>query len=222
MLEVQREAILADVTAQSQHLQARELDAILNFVNSLAAQAAFLGGWFSMWSYETTINKGSSIDNGGSNAQYKDAVVVLYYVFSCVSICAFVITCVAAALISSSATVFGLTSGSPQAVGQAVLKVREDRSMVMAAFGVGVVSFLLALILQYGTDAIRLSERILNTIILCLTLIGIVIISWRTLSRHRYVGLTQANVSGDEFLKMDSLHRATASAGGNHVAQDAR
>lgn len=197
MLQVQRDAIVADVTAQTQHLIARELDALLNFMNSLAITSGVLGG-FSLWVYETPMSDKSI---GGTGDTMPKPYAVLYYVFSCISLCSYIVVCVTASLVSAQASTFGMTSDSPQAVRDAVLMVRQDRTLVLFAFGAGVAFMLAALAVEYASDAL-LTETVINLCVILSTLIIIAIIFWRTFKRYRYLPKEHAAVSGDAFLKM--------------------
>jgi len=207
MLEVEREAIVADVTAQSQHLIAAELDALLNFMNSLSTSAAVFVG-FSLWVYETPMSDASI---GSSNG--RSFWVSLYYVFACISMCAYIVVCVTATLVSSSAATYGLTSDNPQAVRQAVLMVRQDRKIVLVAFGLGVSFMLLALAVEYGSHVGSSTFQVATnlTAIFC-TFMALGIITWRTNQRYHYDGKTSALLSGDAFLRMGPADAAAAAA----------
>ena len=135
MLEIQREAIVADVTAQSVNLIGRELDSLQNYLNAFSTQAAIIAG-FSLWEGQTPLVDAS------------DAVAGIYYIFSILSQCSLIIVCVHAGLVSARASTFALTSGNSNAMRQTVLMVRQDVVAVQIEYAIGIVAFLIALMVE--------------------------------------------------------------------------
>lgn len=193
MLEIQREAIVADVTAQSVSLISRELDALQNYLNAFSTQAAIIAG-FSLWEVQTPLDSAS------------EAVAGAYFIFSILSQCSLIIVCVHAGLVSARASTFALTSGSSNAMRQAVLMVRQDVAVVQVEYAVGVVSFLAALMVEYGSVGKIPSyppwQKVCNVGIVASTLVAIFVIAVRSSRRYRYDGGQKAVVSGDAFVRM--------------------
>ena len=169
------------------------------------------------WVYETpiitanTVVTSNTIVNGTAN--YSDAALVSYYVFTCAALCFYIITIVYAALVSGFSATYALTSGDPQAMRQAVLMVRQDRRYVIVIFIFGVVCMLLALSIQYATPGVILGQLVTNLLILILTLLVIGGMTLRVKHRYPYDEQDHAMVSGDDFLMMGTRESTDPSEG---------
>ena len=94
----------------------------------------------------------------------------------------------------------------------AVMMVRQDCWAVQFEYSVGIVAFIVATTIEYGSGkgaAVLSWQRALNVSILGITLLVVSLITWRSARRYRYD--SNYKVSGDAFLRMCVTNPAAAS-----------
>jgi len=195
MLEVQREAIVAEAAAASQSLIGRELESLSNYLNAIGTQAAvMLGGTIWLYGASDLVDTVNTVPRG------------FYYILCCLSLCSLSIVCVTSTLIAARAATYALTSSNQSAMRHTVLRLRWDCFFLQVAYAVGIVAFLFALIISYitNTDAPAF-EAATNIVIVSLTIVIMGAVSCR--AYKRYPGIEKAEspvVSGEAFLRINT------------------
>lgn len=208
MLEVQREAIVADANAASTGLIYRELQCLQYYLGTIGTQSALVGG-FSVGLFNLDVfPDGDSIDS---------AIESSYYLFASVSAGALLWTVIATSLVSSRAATMGLTGVTVSSMRQAVIMMKQDQRLIDLTFYTGIVTFLLAMFALLQARQIEVWLRVLCCVVFGASLLGIICFARRTQQRYKHSLVVSAVVSGDEFVRMG--RRGTASRT-QHVTSD--